>query len=216
MSHHHAHRALQAYLKAAKNQHLHSAILVRHRHILDELIALLPATPSEHVDHAYRLAVDQLLAHRPPEQQAELIETVRHYYSYWMGEHHPVGHWLSDSQRHILDLAAISGDLLDLFSAFNADSFSQRPHATLNAYIANLAAQGHSEAICDIRERMLGLLLYLIRKLPRTPGVYRAGVDTVLARFNQEESRQAFLLAAREYFYFWCGVHVTHQEPPIL
>jgi hypothetical protein len=94
-----------------------------------------------------------------------------------------------------------------MFQRLDADAWSKQEQPCLSQYLVHLGQGGADDAVVDIRERLLLLLLYVIRHADPTPFAYRAGVDAMLTLFTKEDTRRIFLEVAREFFYFWNGFH---------
>lgn len=72
-------------------------------------------------------------------------------------------------------------------------------------YLALLREKGANTASINKRKHFLRHLTDWLKNKPHTGDFYRAGVDAVLERFDEEETRYFFLVVAREFYYFWIG-----------
>ncbi|MDK2125526.1 hypothetical protein [Parachitinimonas caeni] len=203
----HADQALNAYLALLKANGAATAHINLRKHLLRHLLSVLEEVSleqTEGADHGYRLAVDRLLGHFPDEQHVEIISTAREFYPFWVGDLRTIAKLNAAkalTTQHIpLD---ISGSLTDMLERMDADDTQHAEPPVLCAYIEMMASQGVESAVIDIRERLLRLLLYVIRNADPVPTAYRAGVDAMLTLFPREDTRQAFIEVAREFFHFW-------------
>ncbi|MGQ5523671.1 hypothetical protein ACUHMQ_10455 [Chitinimonas sp. PSY-7] len=211
----HAITAQAAYLQLLKSKGAATSLLTRRKHFLRNLITALESQTDKHItdsDAGYRYAVDYILHRFPDDQQVEIITTAREFYPFWTGDLKTIA-LLNAAEA--LSLAHppidLQGNLIEMFERLNADPWSQEVQPSLTLYIEQLAEQGADNAVRDVRERLLTLLLYIIRNTDETPMAYRAGVDAMLTLFSNEDSRRVFTDMAREFFYCWHGA--TRPDP---
>ena len=208
---HHAETAQTAYLRLLKTKGAATSILTRRKHFLRHLVSALESQTDQHItddDAGYRHAVDHTIARFPDDQQIEIITTSREFYPFWTGDLKTIAR-LNAADALSLDHAPIDlqGSLVEMFARMDLDPWVNNSHAGLDDYLDLLKQQGADDAVLDIRERLLTLLLYIIRHADATPMAYRAGVDAMLTLFSREESRRQFIEMAREFFYCWHGAN---------
>ncbi|MDN3577437.1 hypothetical protein QWZ03_11730 [Chitinimonas viridis] len=211
----HADTALTAYLNLLKNKGAATSIITRRKHFLRHLLSALESQADTHLtddDAGYRSAVDSTVAKFPDDQQVEIITTSREFYPFWIGDLKTIAR-LNAADALSLEHSPVDlrGSLVEMFERLDADAWSQNEQPCLKEYLVRLAEQGTHDAGVDIRERLLTLLLYVIRHAEPTPTAYRAGVDAMLTLFSKEDTRRLFIEMAREFFYFWNGFN--HGEP---
>lgn len=209
-----AETALAAYLNLMKNKGAATSVLTRRKHFLRHLLSALESQADRHItddDAGYRLAVDGVINNFPDDQQVEIITTSREFYPFWIGDMKTIAR-LNAADALSLEHAAVDlrGSLVDMFQRLDADPWVKTEQHCLKAYLVRLTEQGAQDAVIDIRERLLTLLLYVIRHADATPTAYRAGVDAMLTLFSKEDTRRVFIDMAREFFYFWNGFN--HSE----
>ena len=206
----HAETALSAYLNLLKSKGATTGVVTRRKHFLRHLITALEVEASGAAadDAGYRQAVDTTVSRFPDEQQIEIISTAREFHPFWIGDLKTIAR-LNAANALSLDHAPVNvqGGLVEMFDQLNNDPWLHEEHACLEQYLIRLTQAGADAAVVDIRERLLLLLLYIIRHAEPTPTAYRSGVDAMLTLFNREEPKRVFLEVAREFFYFWNGFH---------
>ncbi|WP_374356971.1 hypothetical protein [Chitinimonas sp.] len=212
----HVETALTAYLSLLKGKGAATSLLTRRKHILRHLLSTLEAQSDQfrHNDDAgYRHAVDSTITKFPDEQQFEIISAAREFYPFWIGDMKTIAR-LNAADALALDHAPVDvrGSLIDMFERMDADPWSHTEQVCLVEYLKRLNSQSQPDAVVDIRERLLQLLLFVIRNAEPTPTAYRAGVDAMLTLFAKEDARRLFVDVAREFFYFWNGFHQGQAE----
>ncbi|QDQ28588.1 hypothetical protein FNU76_20775 [Chitinimonas arctica] len=210
-----AETALAAYLNLLKNKGAATGIITRRKHFLRHLLSALETQADSHItddDAGYRRAVDGIVHKFPDDQQIEIITTSREFYPFWIGDLKTIAR-LNAADALSLEHSPVDlrGSLVDMFERLDADPWSRSEQHCLQAYIARMAELGTQDAVMDIRERLLLLLLYVIRHAEATPTAYRAGVDAMLTLFSKEDTRRLFIEMAREFFYFWNGFNHGEQ-----
>jgi hypothetical protein len=208
---HHADTALTAYVSLLKNKGAATSLVTRRKHMLRHLLSALESQGDGFIhddDAGYRHAVDGTIARFPDEQQFEIISAAREFYPFWIGDLKTIAR-LNAADALALDHAPVDvrGSLVEMFERLDRDPWSRQDQACLVEYIKRLSEQGQGDAVIDIRERLLQLLLFVIRHAEPTPTSYRAGVDAMLTLFSKEDARRLFVDVAREFFYFWIGYH---------
>ena len=207
----HAEAALNAYLNLLKSKGAATAVLNVRKHLLRHVISALEIEAGRHRnddDGGYRYAVDSVITTFPDEQQVEIINAAREFYPFLVGDIRTIARLNAADALTLETLTVdISGSLADMFERLDRDSWSRTLPNSLVQYLDLLANQGAEAAVMDMRERLLTLLLYIIRHSEPVPTAYRAGVDAMLTLFSREESRRLFIDVAREFFYFWNGFH---------
>jgi hypothetical protein len=203
--------ALTAYLSLLKSKGAATSLVTRRKHILRHVLSALDGQgiQFEHDDDAgYRHAVDFTITKFPDEQQVEIISAAREFYPFWIGDLKTIAR-LNAANALALEHAQVDvrGSLVEMFERMDADPWSRAEQPCLVEYIKRLNSQNQSDAVVDIRDRLLQLLLYVIRHADPTPTTYRAGVDAMLTLFTKEDGRRLFVDLAREFFYFWNGFH---------
>ncbi|WP_269532320.1 hypothetical protein [Chitinimonas sp. BJYL2] len=206
-----AETALNAYLSLLKNKGAATSIMARRKHFLRHLVTRLEALADRFLtddDAGYRRAVDQTIANFPSDQQVEIISTAREFYPFWIGDLKMIAK-LNAADALSLDNTQLDlrGSLVDMFARMDADHWEKSAPPCLGTYVEHLKQLGMDNAGLDIRERLLSLLLYIIRHAEQTPLAYRAGVDAMLTLFTKDETRNLFTDMAREFFYYWNGYH---------
>lgn len=205
----HADTALTAYLNLLKNKGAATAIITRRKHILRHLLSGLESLSGSQMvddDAGYRQVVDGTVDKFPDDQQLEIITSAREFHPFWIGDLKTIAR-LNAADALSLESTQVDlrGSLVDMFQRLDADPWSGERPPSLNGYLSRLAESGAEDAVMDIRERLLTLLLYIIRHAEPTPLAYRAGVDAMLTLFSKEDTRRLFIEMAREFFYFWNG-----------
>ncbi|WP_139023018.1 hypothetical protein [Chitinimonas sp. BJB300] len=207
--------AQAAYLQLLKSKGAATSILTRRKHFLRNLVTTLESQTDKHItdgDAGYRYAVDLVLHRFPDDQQVEIITTAREFYPFWTGDLKTIARLnAADAISLAHPPIDLQGNLIEMFERLNADPWALEEHPSLAVYMQQLVEQGTDNAVRDIRERLLTLLLYIIRHTDDTPMAYRAGVDAMLTLFSNEDSRRVFTDLAREFFYCWHGT--TRADP---
>jgi hypothetical protein len=207
----HADTALTAYVSLLKGKGAATSLVTRRKHILRHMLTALESQSDQFIhddDAGYRRAVDNTISRFPDEQQFEIISAAREFYPFWMGDLKTIAR-LNAADALALDHAPVDvrGTLVEMFERMDNDPWSRQKQDSLVEYIKQLNALGQGDAVIDIRERLLQLLLFVIRHAEPTPTSYRAGVDAMLTLFAKEDARRLFVDVAREFFYFWTGYH---------
>jgi hypothetical protein len=204
-----AESAQAAYLNLLRRKGAATGLINQRKHFLRHLVSAvaMQAEPClTDCDAGYRRAVDTLLGKFPDEQQLEIIVTAREFYPFWIGDLKTIARLnAADALATAPARVDVCGSLADMFARMDADPWSTQLPVSLARYLETLKRQGASDAVIDIRERLLMLLLYVIREAEPVPANYRAGVDAMLTLFSKEESRRLFIEVAREFFYHWSG-----------
>jgi hypothetical protein len=206
----HAETALTAYLNLLKNKGAATSVITRRKHFLRHLLTALEGdtAPASSNDAYYRRAVDATLVKFPDEQKMEFISMAREFHPFWLGDMKTIARLNAADALSLQHTPVdVSGTLIDMFERLDADPWSRQEQTCLKAYLERLQQGGADDAVVDIRERLLLLLLYVIRRAEQTPFSYRAGVEAMLTLFSKEDTRRVFLDVAREFFYFWNGFH---------
>ncbi|MFC4158091.1 hypothetical protein [Chitinimonas lacunae] len=207
----HAETSLAAYLNLLKTKGAATSLINQRKHILRHLLSALEAQAGRFIDDddaGYRRAVDQIQNNFPNEQQIEIISAAREFHPFWLGDLKTIAR-LNSAEALTLDPVPldISGSLIDMFERMDRHPWSQQEPECLQHYLVELSARGADDAVIDLRERLLKLLLFVIRDAMPMPTAYRAGVDAMLTLFSKEDTRRAFIDVAREFFYYWNGFH---------
>lgn len=207
----HAETALNAYLNLIRNKGAATGVINRRKHMLRHVVSSLEGQQGRFLaddDSGYRRAVDHVIATFPDDQQVEIINASREFYPFWVGDLRTIAKLNAANAWSVESVSVdIGGSLIDMFERLDKDPWSQTVPDSLSQYLANLAAQGAETAVLDMRERLLMLLLYVIRNTEPIPTAYRAGVDAMLTLFSKEDTRRVFIDVAREFFHFWSGFH---------
>lgn len=206
-----ANDALQAYLSLLKSKGASSRELNVRKHFLRFLISELKDKPC--TGDAYRASVDAVLAGFPQNEDLKVLPVcARDFYYFWIGDIkqiallHATG--LIDPNPLII---ATQGSLIDMLGEMDRAGWEMNDIPALRQYLADLRANGATDAVIDIRERLIRLLLFVIREHEPTSRAYRAGVDALQGMFQKEEARNTFVTVARDFFYYWLG-RVPQQE----
>ncbi|MBV8467066.1 MAG: hypothetical protein JO218_14065 [Burkholderiales bacterium] len=205
-----AETALSAYLNLLKNKGAATNVVTRRKHFLRHLLTALESEEGSNGsdDAGYRRSVDATLSKFPQEQQIEIITTAREFHPFWLGDLKTIARLNAADALSLQHIPVdVRGSLFDMFQRLDSDAWAKQEQVCLNQYLAHLGQSGADDAMVDIRERLLLLLLYVIRHADPTPFAYRAGVDAMLTLFTKEDTRRVFLELAREFFYFWNGFH---------
>lgn len=198
-----ASEAMQAYLTLLKNKGASSRDLNLRKHFLRFLISELKNKPFN--GDAFREAVDSILNGFP--DQADLLVLpicAREFYYFWIGDIKQVAllHASGGLDPNPVVIAT-EGGLVDMLSLMDSSGWEDSHIPCLDLYLETLRNSGASDAVIDVRERLLRLLLFVTRDFEQNARVYRAGVDALQALFKKEEARQTFVTVAREFFYYW-------------
>lgn len=205
----HAETSLAAYLNLIKTKGAATSLINQRKHILRHLLSALEAQEGRFIDDddaGYRRAVDAVQNNFPNEQQVEIISAAREFHPFWLGDLKTIAR-LSNAEALTLGPVPldICGTLIDMFERMDRDAWSRHEPECLQHYLSELSARGAEDAVIDLRERLLMLMLFVIRDASPVPTAYRAGVDAMLTLFSKEETRRAFIEVAREFFYYWTG-----------
>lgn len=195
--------ALQAYLSLLKNKGASNRDLNIRKHFLRFLTSELKDKPQ--TGEAFRLCVDSVLAGFPESTDLQVLPLcAREFYYFWIGDFRQIALLHANGG---LDpnpvLIQTSGSLIDMLSEMDGAGWEVVEIPALKQYLGFLRESGSTEAVMDIRERLIRLLLYVIREHEPTARAYRAGVDALQAMFQKEEARQTFVHVARDFFYYW-------------
>lgn len=203
--------ALNAYLSLLKNKGAATNVTNMRKHMLRHLISALEAQADRYLtddDSGYRRAVDHVIKHFPDDQQVEIINVSREFYPFWIGDLRTIARLNAANALTLESLTVdVSGTLMDMFERLDRASWGKEPPVCLSDYLDSLVAQGADASVIDIRERLILLLLFIIRNAEPIPTAYRAGVDAMLTLFSKEDTRRIFIDVAREFFYFWNRFH---------
>ncbi len=199
-------QALNAYLNLLKSQGAGLAVIQVRKHFLRYLIAELQ---QQEMDASYRDAIDVTLARFPENnERAEMIAAAREFFPFWQGDIKGMARVASGGLTIKRPQLRIEGTLMEMMEKMDRDPWSQTDPAPLLAYISALIEKGSDSAVIDIRERMIKLLLYIMRDAGTETVAYRAGVDGLLSLLSKEQARVAFLEVARAFFPFW----IEHRQ----
>lgn len=195
--------ALQAYLSLLKNKGASNRELNVRKHFLRFLLSELKDKPC--TGDAFRQSVDTVLGGFPESTDLQVLPLcAREFYYFWIGYIRQIALMHANGG---LDpkplLIPVSGSLIDMLSEMDRAGWEETDIAPLRQYLAFLRDTGATEAVMDIRERLIRLLLFVIRDFDPTARAYRAGVDALQSMFQKEEARQTFVLVARDFFYYW-------------
>lgn len=195
--------ALEAYLNLIHRKGASDQVVEERRQLLKKLTALLDGRPKD--IELFRQAVDAYLERCPHEDRVTALTCAREYYYFWLGDMKKLAELTSRSGFTIhnprMDIAASLDELLQRMAAAG---FSRFP-PSLEIYLGKLFEGGMKERQIAPREQILKAMLYLLDGQPYKPENYRIAVDAMLLqlKFDDDESRVAFLQLAREYFYYW-------------
>lgn len=211
-----AETALNAYLNLIKNKGAATSVLNVRKHVLRHLISALEAQAGRFIsddDAGYRRAVDSVILAFPNEQQIEIINVSREFYPFWIGDLRTISRLNAANAWTVEALTVdVSGNLMQMFERMDNDAWSQQTPSCLARYLDALLTRGADAAVVDVRERLLMLLLYVIRNAEPVPTAYRAGVDAMLTLFTKDDTRRVFIDVAREFFHVWQGFHNPSTE----
>ena len=195
--------AMTAYLSLLKSKGASSRDINLRKHFLRHLVSVLKDKPKN--GDAYRYAVDKVLANFPDSADVNTLPLVaRDFYYFWIGDIKQIA--LMNAKGGLAPnpvLVSINGTLTDMMAEMDAAGWEVTDIAPLTRYMETLENAGQPDSVRDIRERLLRLLLYVIRDHEPTSAVYRAGVDAMQTLFKKEDIRHAFIQVAREFFYYW-------------
>lgn len=204
--------AVNAYLTLLRNQGANSAIINQRKHFLRYLTVELAQTP-EPSSANYRSAIDATLARFPETvDRSEFIAAAREFHTFWLGDIKSIARLTQNgltTRKYSVD---IQGGLIDMLEKMDRDPWARQEQPCLFRYIESLLNRQVDSAVIDIRERMLKLLLFVIRQAGNEPNAYRAGIDAMLSLFNKEQARIAFLEIAREFFCYWSEQNWSEQN----
>lgn len=203
--------ALQAYLSLLKSKGASSRDLNVRKHFLRFLLSELKDKPF--TGDAYRVCVDTVLAGFPESPDLQVLPVcAREFYYFWIGDIRQIALLHANGGLDPKPLVIpTSGTLIDMLAEMDQAGWETMDIPALGQYLAVLRANGSTEAVMDIRERLIRLLLFVIRDFEPTSRAYRAGVDALQLMFQKEEARQTFVAVARDFFYYWIG-RVPEQE----
>ncbi|MBV1775750.1 hypothetical protein KSF73_08475 [Burkholderiaceae bacterium DAT-1] len=202
-----AHNALNAYLSLLKSKGAATGLLNQRKHFLRYLISALDAQQNQYIDEVdagFRQAVDMTLNRFPEREHIDILTCSREFYPFWMGDLKTISrmHAANALSTQVAELD-FDRDMISMFTRMDADPWSRQVPLSLERYITQLKQNNAAEAVIDLNERILMLLMYGIRRADPSPNIYRAGVDAILLMFPRDEGRKTFITVAREFFYFW-------------
>ena len=203
MEDNHASDALQAYLTLLKNKGASSRELNLRKHFLRFLISELKNKPQN--GESFRVAVDAVLKGFPDQSDLLILPLcAREFYYFWIGDIRQITllHASGGIDPNPIVIST-EGGLVEMLAIMDSCGWEDSPIPTLDFYLDGLRKSGATDAVLDLRERLLRLLLFVIRDHDPTSRVYRAGVDALQNLFKKEEARQTFVVVAREFFYYW-------------
>ena len=198
-----ASNAVQAYLTLLKNKGASHRDLNLRKHFLRFLVSELKDKPC--TGESFRLCVDTVLAGFPDTNDLVVLPLcAREFYYFWIGDIRQIAllHANGGMDPKPLVISA-TGSLIDMLSEMDRAGWEEAPIPPLQQYLSSLRESGATEAVMDIRERLIRLLLFVIRDFEPTARAYRAGVDALQSLFQKEEARQTFIQVARDFFYYW-------------
>lgn len=198
-----ASEALQAYLSLLKSKGASLRDLNVRKHFLRFLLSELKDKPM--TGDAFRHSVDAVLAGFPDSDQLQVLPVcAREFYYFWIGDIRQIALMHANGGIDPNPLVIpVAGTLVDMLYAMDRAGWEESEIVPLSHYLQYLRASGASEAVMDIRERLIRLLLFVIKDLEPTARTYRAGVDALQSLFQKEEARQTFVTVARDFFYYW-------------
>jgi hypothetical protein len=198
--------ALRAYLNLLERNITKKADVSLKEHFARLLISQLHDEPVNNV--SYRIAVDALLESLPADYKTDAVRVAREFFPFLVSDIRSVVAMMkTGSYRELLGSNTAVADsniksMADLIAISEAQIFSDQESALYDKYLACLGSLGTEAGEITIRARISKSLLYLTRDIDVRPDLYRSVIESVLPILTSEESRQYFLLVAREFYYF--------------
>lgn len=196
-------QAPEAYLNMLRQHGAASRDLALRKHFLNYLLPELEQQPV--AADSYRRAADQTLQRFAGTESVHVCQaTIREFYYFWIGDVRQIA--LLHKHRALTPKPArfdIQGSLTDMLAAMDQSGWDVQALPALSSYLQALRSLGVSQATLDVRERVLRLLLFVMREHDASATVFRSAVDALSALFSKEEAKSKFIEMARDFFYHW-------------
>lgn len=199
--------AVSAYIDLLRSQNGSMAEQSKCKHFLRYLATELHKKPV--TSDNYRKAADYTLRNFPEDEF--FMRVVREFFYYWSGTAKPeesrveaklspnatkLGTTLPDLMHKATEDPWFKSDLKQL-----ERQFSQL--RSLHRYVDELKRNGVDMVSIEARERIVKVLLLVLRDTEYSGAAYRQAVDSVMMLFSRTEKWHVFVALAREFFYFW-------------
>lgn len=199
-------QAIQAYYNLLRSKGADAEIMATRDALLQELVPLLADQPC--VSVVYRTAVDQCLEDKPPQRWPEILTIIREFYPFWRGDVKAVMHYAETVgfELHPISWQPAVIDLQSVWPSLQNEKFETAELWPLNGYVKALKNLDKQEMDVELRTRMAKLMLLRLREAPlHEKNAFRITADATLPLFTLKNTRQLFLTAMREFYYFWSG-----------
>ncbi len=211
--------ALQAYYKLLQSKGADSSLLAQRRQLLAELVELLAEVSTDSA--SYRAAVDQCLEHKPAAEWPQCLLIIREFYPFWRGDVRAVMQYADTVgfELHPIGWQPAVIDLQSVWPALQQEQFTTPELWAINGYVKALQTLDKLEIELELRTRMAKLMVLRLREAPaHEKNAYRITADATLPLFTLKHTRQIFLNAVRDFYYFWSGhpdaVRLISQQKP--
>jgi len=198
--------ALDAYIRLLQNKGATPDMLQRRKVFLQQLMPILSKKPLDGGE--YRDRVETLLDSLDKADWPLYQAVAREYYPFWTKDIKAIAALNADSGFDLAEVpwAPLEVNLKTLWNLLDKEQFSIAENWPLKAYSQALRAEGAQQATVNTRIKLVKLQLVRLRDAPeKNHKVYRAAVDATVPLFSMRDTRQFFLLVAREFYYFWIG-----------
>jgi hypothetical protein len=196
--------ALNAYLCLLESKGADRAALEQRKGLILRLTPLLAHQPVD--SNFFRISVERVLSGLEKGAWPAFLIAVREYFHFWAGDIKAIATMSANGGYKAAPLVNVAPDqsLKSLWDNLGNEKFGITETWSLKAYTSALRDEGADRSVEDTRSKLVKLLLVRLRGVPEKDArSYRTAVDCCMALFNMKETRQLFLLVAREFFYFW-------------
>lgn len=199
--------AIQAYYNLLHSKGADADIMAQRDALFAELVPLL--AEQECSSSAYRTAVDECLADKPPQRWPELLTIIREFYPFWRGDVKAVMQYADTVgfELHAIGWQPAVIDLQSVWPTLQTEKFTTSELWALNGYSKALKEMDHKlEMDIEVRIRMAKLMIVRLREAPLSEkNAFRITADATLPLFTLKHTRYLFLNAVREFYYFWAA-----------
>ena len=198
--------AVSAYLKLLQSKGAASGMLYKRSLFLDELCENLADKPLNSTE--YGKALVAAIKKMPSDQYHINLNAAREFYAFWMKDIKAI---TAFNLHYGFDIDPIqwkpsSASLKSLTDDLKTEKFGTSESWALKAYSLTLRNGGADKLVLETRTNFAKMILIRLRDAPvKGHKSYRTAVDMTLPLFNNNDVKNLFLAAVREFYHFWAG-----------